>query len=360
MQNVGPQAQSGYTYQTIVNGVSPAMPANNNQTNAMPTGPVQSQQGHSQGYPLFAGHQTVHNHRSRGYSNMSGPNHSRSSTPIQSNVQLYQPVQDPQAQLAPQNQPTFAEQQVPDNKAEYLLQILAGNPKAMDGLVQFCSALAKQSSGQTHATSSAQTHQTIYPLHQPSVPPSPQTSSPGEAGHPSEADITNAGQPPLATEITQEFQQHVDSLVEQPATTFKSYIQSDADFALYEMAAWNAKRKDADIQNRSQGYPTDQLGKSQIKQRIFYAIQNMDGDQDPASDRGDFKDCVAVRTVQGLSDLETEILAHKIMEEMRKVQCGEPVIHLPAESKLVQEASFTDKVDQVVEALSVSGVPSTM
>lgn len=161
--------------------------------------------------------------------------------------------------------------------------------------------------------------------------------------------------------ITQEFQEHVDSLVEQPATTqFKGYIQSDADFALYEMAAWNAKRKDADIQNRSQGYPTDHLGKSQIKQRIFDAIQNMDGDQDPASDRGDFKDCVAVRTVQGLSDLETEILAHKIMEEMRKVQCGEPVIHLPAESKLVQEASFTDKVDQVVEALSVSGVPSTI
>lgn len=413
MQNVGPQVQSGYTYQTIINGVSPATPSDNNQTTAMPTahGTFQSQQGDGQGYPMFAGHQTIHTYRNDGNYSMPVPTHTGSSTPVHGNTQLHEPVQDIQAELDPQFQSSFTEQQLPNTKADFLLKILAGNPNAMNGLVQFCSALAKQPGGQTRSTqnqrfsqnnhytesyqypenhdltqsqqltrhyeapqthlkagtgpattenTSSQKTQTAYPGHHTSVPPSSRASSPDEASYPSQVGFTNIGQPPLATEITEEFQQYVDGLVEEPATTFKGYIKSDADFSLYEMAAWTAKRKDADIQNKSQGYPTDQPGKSQIKQRIFYAIQNMDGEQDPASDRGEFKDCVAVRTVQGLSDLETEILAHKLMEDMRKVQCGEPVIHLPAESKLVQEASFTDKVDQVVEALNVSGVPSTI
>lgn len=402
MQNVGP-VQSGYTYQTIVSGMNPATTSNNNQAATMPTAhsAVQSQQGDGQGYPPFAGHQTIHTYRNGGNSCVPVPNHTGSSTPVRGNAQLHQPLQDLQAQLDPQLQSSFAEQQVPNTKAEYLLKILAGNPNAMDGLVQFCSALAKQSGSQAHATqhqvfpqshqypenqqlpesqqlvprveatqtyhnaatlqpitetTSARRDQTVHPMSHTRALPSPEASSAGEASSLSAVGATNTNQTASATDIPREFQERVDGLIEEPASNFKNYIQHDGEFAFFEMAAWKAKRKDDDIQDKSQGYPLDQPGKSQVKQRLFNAIQNMDGEQDPASDRGEFMDCVAVRTVQALSNLETEILAHRLMEDMRKVQCGEPVIHLPTESKLVQEADFTTKLDQVVEALSVSSI----
>lgn len=43
---------------------------------------------------------------------------------------------------------------------------------------------------------------------------------------------------------------------------------------------------------------------------------------------------------------------------MVKVQRGEPLLNLQPNSKIVQEPNFTAKVDAVVEALSVSHIPT--
>lgn len=41
---------------------------------------------------------------------------------------------------------------------------------------------------------------------------------------------------------------------------------------------------------------------------------------------------------------------------MLKVQLGEPLLHLPPENKIVQEPSFSVKVNKVLEALNVSHI----
>lgn len=161
-----------------------------------------------------------------------------------------------------------------------------------------------------------------HPVHPPSQ--GANTSSGHLVGHhngaqPSQnaslptSNVSNAerSQTPLAAETPEEFLDRVADLVAEKATAFKAYIQNDADFDRYEAAIWKAKRKGDDLKDMSQGSPTDEASRSAVKQRIFDAFLKTDGDQDPASDSDNLNNCLAVRTIQKLSDVELEILAHK-------------------------------------------------
>lgn len=130
---------------------------------------------------------------------------------------------------------------------------------------------------------------------------------------PSDAGTTESSQPQLGPETLQQFEDRVAGLVEEKATTFRCHIQNnEADLARHEAAVWKAKRKGDKFEDKSEGYPTTEAGLSALKQRIFDALLHIDGDQDPASDT-DIADCLALRTIQGLSDLEIEIVAQKLV-----------------------------------------------
>jgi hypothetical protein len=386
MENGAPPGQFYHaTFEAFLNGLVAVQGTTNN-----PQGPAQDQM-------LFAGHQAIPNsHNGTALPiRPSGRPKSKSSIGVS-----YQ--QGPQAQPGPQAQAGGAGQQIQDDDPQYLLRM---QNNAVMALNQFHMTLLQQSGAQipviphqlifhntqglraqpapqspqlprlgdahrthqsveapqatSHSTAAPGT-QTAGPSNHTSNPPSLQDSSLGDAGDSSDDGVTTTGEPPLPKEITQEIQARVHNLVKTRADSFKGYIKSNAEIALYEMAAWKAKRGVKKMEDKSEGYPPDHAAKMQLAERIFDAIQNMEGNQDVRTELGRFDTSLAVRTVVGLSDLETEILAYKLIEEMRKVQSGEPLLNLPAESpyKTVQEESFTVKVDRVVEALSVSSVLS--
>lgn len=388
-------------------GSSPAI--NNYQAAAMPQGVNQGQQGTAQPYPLVGLHQNIQGNQNLDESlrRMAIGNQPGSPAPTPGNAQ---PLQQNQADQLPQinrAQLNFCPPEDLPASAQYLLRVLKDNPVAMDGLTQIYTAYVRQLGTQDHAPQPphlqlpgihpqpdgqqfTQNQQILRSVERASpgeapqmrenlgtspaisdhtppqntegddedqdsdVPTTPIASSPPQAGTPSSFGTPTGRQPLFATGTTREIQKSVAALIKQRATAYKGYIKNDDELAYYEEAVWRAKRKEEGIQNKCAGFPDDFNGKMAIAERIFNAIQNMDGEQDPASDRGEFEDCVAVKVVKGLSALETEMIAHKLIEDMRKVQCGECILYLPAEHKIVQAASFTDKLDQVVDALNVS------
>ncbi|KAL2292381.1 hypothetical protein FJTKL_09359 [Diaporthe vaccinii] len=191
-----------------------------------------------------------------------------------------------------------------------------------------------------------------------------QAGSPPQVGSDPNAGSPNAGspkvraaeplQPSSVTEVTKEFQNHVNELVREKATTFKAHIKNRTQFARYEQAVWKAKLSGGKQESKSGDYPQDEAGELRVIERIFNAIVNVDGEQDPATDTGDFANCLAVKIIQGLSSIDVELLAHKLMRDMHKIQSGERV--LEPEAKIIQEDSFMAKVDKVVAALSASRV----
>lgn len=119
--------------------------------------------------------------------------------------------------------------------------------------------------------------------------------------------------PSLGTEITDEFRGHIKDLLGEKATTFQARIRNKNDYVRYRQAAWEARLKGGNHKNKCDDYPKDEAGELKVIQRIFEAIINVDGEQDPATDTGDFANCLAVKVIQGLSEIDVELLAYDFM-----------------------------------------------
>lgn len=117
----------------------------------------------------------------------------------------------------------------------------------------------------------------------------------------------------MSPEVTDNFQELVNGLVADRGTAFGGHIRSDADVGRFEKAIWMAKSKGAKLQNKCADFPKNETERSDIIRRIFDAIVNTQGDQDLASDAAENGDCLAVRVIKGMSPLEVEILAAKLM-----------------------------------------------
>lgn len=150
------------------------------------------------------------------------------------------------------------------------------------------------------------------------------------AGHPSQLVARNPPdavaaepvQPPVAEESPEAFQRRVNGLIAAKGNTFRNHIKSDADQARFEKAIWTAKWKGGKLEDKAGDYPDNEAERSEIVRRIFDAIVNTEGDQDPATDAAENGNCLAVRVIQKLSELEIELLARKLMvseEETRRV-----------------------------------------
>lgn len=139
-----------------------------------------------------------------------------------------------------------------------------------------------------------------------------QAGTPHNAGPPG-AGVAEALQPLSSSEGTDGFQEHVKMLLKEKTTAFKGYIRNHNDFVRYEEAVRKAKLRDGNSENKAADYPQDEAGQLQIIQRIYDAILTFDGEQDPATDSGDFATCLAVKILQALSPIDVELIAHKFM-----------------------------------------------
>lgn len=117
----------------------------------------------------------------------------------------------------------------------------------------------------------------------------------------------------LGTEATERFEDEVKRLIEEKATTFKAHIKSHNEVAQYKQAVWKARLSGGNHEKKCGDYPKDAAGELEIIQRIFDAIVNVDGEQDPASETGDFANCLAVKIIKGLSTIDVELLAHDFL-----------------------------------------------
>ncbi|KAG8164266.1 hypothetical protein KVR01_006184 [Diaporthe batatas] len=373
------------------------MPTNNNQAPAMPASQAasQSQQAAPQGDPPSADNNNTHgNLPLRG---RPGPQ-----MPTQGNMQPPQQDRADYVEETAQAQSDFFKLLDLPADARDVLTACDGDLSAMNGLVQIClathnhfQALAEEQHHAHHQQQPANNQQILQRVEPASPGASPQASknlgtrpaishhtppentqgedqskdidaSPPRQASSHSASSPQASSPPQArsssdsgspksyhsTDLTQEILDTVGDLLKEPASAYKGYVDTEDDFALFEEAIWRAKRKEGALGSNCQGYPDGQDDKEEVIMRIFDAIQNIEGEQDADADNGVFRTSVAVKAVKGLSSLETELIAHKLLEYMRKIQRGECVLDLPADYKLVQEASFTDKLDKVVEALS--------
>lgn len=141
----------------------------------------------------------------------------------------------------------------------------------------------------------------------------PDAGSPLNAGNAPDVGVAQPSQTSTTTETPEQFQTRVKALVAEKGNTFGGHIQNDADYRRFKQAVWEAKLSGGSYENRAQDYPQDAAGQSRVRQRIFDAFYNLDGDQDPASETGEFANCLAVKIVQGLSPIEVELLAHDLM-----------------------------------------------
>lgn len=366
MQNNGVQRQAGLTGQPArnVHGMIPAAPIHNNYHPAMPSyrNTIPTQQGASQGQPPFARPQMNACQRDGMiYNNMPVRDHAGAPMGVARGNTQQLAQQPPQAQLG------FVGQQMENNRCDFAM-VLAANPVAMDGLVQFYSAITQQTGGQFQALQSQQTLQlyqapqnyqngqafntaahhtthertsghntpiahsglsTQYNIPRPGhLDPSGvgnssgarsslTTASPTIVGSPSDAGITSSGEPQLP-ETPEEFQDRVNGLIGDTATTFKDYLE-DEDAARFEAAIWKAKRKGSTFEDKSEGYPDSKSERSEMKQRLFNAILNIDGKQDPVSESDAIADSLAVRMIKRLSGVEVELIVQKLMVSPDKV-----------------------------------------
>lgn len=122
----------------------------------------------------------------------------------------------------------------------------------------------------------------------------------------------DAVQPSTNTEGPEDFQDRVNALVEEKGATFGGHIRSAEDYQRYKLAIWKAKRSGGSYENKAQDYPTDEAGQMRVRKQIFDAFVNLGGEQDSVSET-DFDNCLAVRTVRGLSPLEVELVVQQFM-----------------------------------------------
>lgn len=218
-------------------------------------------------------------------------------------TQNYQPVQNHRNFSVNQSyapNPTGNRHQA---RARFLPQ--AGNPAQAINPPQ-----AGTSSQAGNPTQFRNTHNAGNPLRAGTPTRATNTS---QASNPPRAGSAVPIQPSSVPEISEEFQEHVKNLVKEKATTFEAHIKNRNQFDRYEQAVWKAKLSGGNHENKSGDYPQDEAGELRIIERIFNAIVNIDGEQDPATDNGDFANCLAVKIIQGLSTIDVELLAHKLM-----------------------------------------------
>lgn len=114
------------------------------------------------------------------------------------------------------------------------------------------------------------------------------------------------------TQISEDFQEHVNQLLEERDGQFRGYIRNKADVARYERAVKVAKAKNSKVEDKSAGYPTNESERLDIIRRISDAFFKLDGTQDPVSDSDD-NNGAAFKAVRGTSPIEVEILADKLV-----------------------------------------------
>ncbi|KAG8164399.1 hypothetical protein KVR01_006317 [Diaporthe batatas] len=193
-------------------------------------------------------------------------------------------------------------------------------------------------------------------------PPAQASAGPAAAtlaGDPQAADPSGPAHPaahcqvPPVPQAYQDFSNHVYALLNQPTSDgFCGHIKGPGDVESYRSAVWWAKRpkRARAAENKCHDFPADDAGKQEVVRRLFEAIVNLDGEQCKVSEKLPLRESTAVTFINNRSPLEIEIVAWDLMEAMRKVQMGLPVGQQPY--PLVQEATFGEKVDAVVEALS--------
>lgn len=379
------QGQPAFTAQqaTNINGMNPATPTRNNFYPAMPIvrGTMNTQQAPPQGQPGFAAQQLVHGTGHGHATNYTVPFRNRQGAPTHSahgNARL--------VHNGPRAQPGFVRQQSVNFSGSDLAMALANDPNAMAGFSQICNQFLQQQAQYSNVQNyeniqnrhsiqpypnnlpqqsdqvqqyqpNSQDHQNFHgrgdfntatiptggevssgdntpvvDLSHDSTPniihsANPTTSLAGHpsqlvAGNPPNAVAAEPIQPPMAQESPEDFQTRVNLLVSAKGHTFGNHIRSDADQARFEKAIWTAKWKGGKLEDKAGDYPDDEAERSEIVRRIFDAIVNTEGDQDPATDAADNGNCLAVRVIQKMSSIEIEVLARKLMvstEETRRI-----------------------------------------
>lgn len=150
---------------------------------------------------------------------------------------------------------------------------------------------------------------------QASIPP--QAGSHSHAGQPTTGSLgggtAETQEPSLGARSVEEVEDRVQHLLLEKATTFKAHIKNKEECARFKQAVWKARRVGGNYVNKAGDYPKDEAGALKVIGRIFDAIVNVQGEQDPASETGDFANCLAVKIIKGLSSIDVELLAHKFM-----------------------------------------------
>lgn len=331
---------------TSQNKVQPAMP--------VAGGVVHTQQAPPQGRPRFTAQRVIHGNNSGINNIMEIRNHPGTPANVApGNAQLFH--SDAQVR------PGFEGQQMINIIGGNLAMAIATDPNAMAGLNHLRDALVNQraqvqntqhyQNRQSHSSSQNNLNVQNYPNHQnnhghggsivavgrvssvedtpnvnqtrASTSASSTTSSSGQPSHQGTGDAPDSAaeepaQAPMGTEVTEDFQEHVNQLVAEKGDTFKNYIKDGVGLARHKAAIWTAKRKGRKLQNKAHDYPQTEAEISAIVERIFRAFKNTGGQQDPASETTD-GDCLAVRVVEALSPLETEVFSRDLLVSIHLV-----------------------------------------
>jgi hypothetical protein len=141
----------------------------------------------------------------------------------------------------------------------------------------------------------------------------PQTTSPAETISTGNVVAAEQAKPAECTEISKEFQENVNQLLEEKGGKFRGHIRNKADVARYENAVKAAKGKSSKVEDKSVGYPANDSGRLEIIHRISDAFFKLDGEQDHVSDSADNVNCYALKAIRETSLIEVEILADKLM-----------------------------------------------
>jgi hypothetical protein len=193
-------------------------------------------------------------------------------------------------------------------------------PQQSSGPQQYQNLLGNQNYSTLHHTDSAYASSSgdNTPIVDPAHLPENHTNNSASHSTLAPSHLNNAGTPESAqsstgTELPEGFQGQVNDLVQQKGTDYAGHIRNKADALRYKQAVWKSKIRGDNYNQRCHDYPTDEAGEMRVRQRIFEAIVNLDGNQDPVSDSGNFLNSLAVRTVQSLSRVEVELLADDLM-----------------------------------------------
>lgn len=141
----------------------------------------------------------------------------------------------------------------------------------------------------------------------------PDSGSTLTAGNSPDLGVAQASQISANAETPAQFQKRVKGLVGKKDAAFLGLIGNDADYRRYKQAVWKAMRSGGSYESKAQDFPEDRDGQMRVKKRIVDAFFNISGEQDPATETGEFANCLAVKLVQGFSPIQAELLAHEFM-----------------------------------------------